>query len=300
MDCPGEYLKRERELREVSLEDISSEIKVSVRLLKALEADDYQALPHTAFVKGFIKAYCKYLGVDGNEALLRYELYLQEVAEFEEPAKKPKSLDVAERSYPVRKFLTLTLVAIGIIIIAGVYYFGSAPEDKPGDKVVEKVTGEKPPAAAYVKEEGREGAFKVAVKVDEVKPAVEPEAKPEVGSEALSGAEIAKATEESEELRIEKSVPVKKSVTKSPEVAAVAAEEVAVEEKDEAPAFVALPALGAEELAKMELAPGEHLLRAHARALTWMKVTIDSNAPFEVMLQPNERVEWRGKVFFCS
>lgn len=258
MDCPGEYLKRERELREVSLEDISSEIRVSVKLLKALEADDYQSLPHTAFVKGFIKAYCKYLGLDGNEALLRYELYLQEVAEFEEPTKKPKSMDVEERSYPVRKFLTLSLVAIGVIIIAGVYYFGSVPEDKPAGKaagkVAEKTADEKPSAAVSVKNEKREGAFKVEVEVSELKPAVSPEAP-------------------------------KEEVTKV--------------EETETTQPVAKPAKPF-DLASVGLAPGEHLLRAHAIALTWMKVTIDSNAPFEVMLQPDERVQWRGKVFFCS
>lgn len=269
MDCPGEYLKRERELREVSLDDISSEIKVSVRLLKALEADDYQSLPHNAFVKGYIKAYCKYLGVDGNEALLRYELYLQEIAEFEEPAKAPKSIDVAERSYPVRKFLTLALVAVGVIIILGVYYLGSAPEDKPVDKVVDKAvekpiekpikkTGnDKPPAVAYVESVGRDNAFKVEVKVAEVKP----------GSLSANGT-----------VKSEESV-VPKEVTKVEPVA-----------KPAAPF----------DLASAGLEPGEHLLRIHATALTWMKVTIDSNESFEVMLQPEERVQWKGKVFFCS
>ncbi len=278
MDCPGEYLRRERELREVSLEDISSEIKVSVRLLKALEADDYQTLPHTAFVKGFIKAYCKYLGLDGNEALLRYELYLQEIAEFEEPAKKPKSLDVAERSYPVRKFLTLFLVAIGVIIIAGVYYFGSTPDDKPDVKVAEKpaevVTNEKPPAAEYVKgaaskkdaEQG--GTLKVAVKVPEAKPVPE-KGKPRVDSPAIE--------------------PPK-------EIARKVGQKKTVEESATKPVESVRPF----DLTSVGLGEGEHLLRANATELTWMKVTIDSNAPFEVMLQPGERTQWRGKVFFCS
>lgn len=289
MDCPGEYLKRERELREISLDDISSEIKVSVKLLRALEADDYQSLPHTAFVKGYIKAYCKFLGLDGNEALLRYELYLQEIAEFEEPAKKPKSLDVAERSYPVRKFLTLFLVVIGVIIIVGVYYLGSAPDDKSGDKVAGKESGkvaekatraieatnDKPPAAAYVKKVERDGAFKVEVRVGEATP----------------GAETVEIAKKSEAPLAQKSVVESTAIDAPKEVTKVEGPEVVEPAAKPAKPF---------DLASVGLGAGEHLLRAHATALTWIKVTIDSNTPFEVMLQPDERVQWRGKVFFCS
>jgi cytoskeletal protein RodZ len=81
MESVGEYLKRERELRGVSLKDISEFSKVSVGLLKALEDGNSEALPHKTFVKGFVSAYCKCLGLDDTDAVLRYEAYLNESAE---------------------------------------------------------------------------------------------------------------------------------------------------------------------------------------------------------------------------
>jgi cytoskeletal protein RodZ len=41
MESPGEYLKRERVLRGVSLKDLAEDIKVSLKLLEALERDEY-------------------------------------------------------------------------------------------------------------------------------------------------------------------------------------------------------------------------------------------------------------------
>jgi cytoskeletal protein RodZ len=283
MDCPGEYLKRERKLREVSLDDISREIKVPVKLLRALEADDYSSLPHATFVKGFITAYCKSLGVDENDALLRYELYLQEIAEFEKPAKKPKAIDVEERSYPVRKYLTLALVVVGVIIIAGVYYFSALSEE----------TGEGEKLSRVESEEVVESVVKAEDNADKV---VETKPVPKV----------VKSAPERKERLVEKTVkPIKiddpkvESASVSPVIPATP-EEVVVEEEEESAVVASLPALTPEEFLGKGLAPGEHLLRAHAKELTWMKVTLDYREPFEVMLQPDERAEWKGKVFFCS
>jgi cytoskeletal protein RodZ len=71
----GEYLKRERELREISLREISDETKISYRYLEALEEDNTAKLPAEVFVKGFIRSYAGYIGLDADEAILRYQEY---------------------------------------------------------------------------------------------------------------------------------------------------------------------------------------------------------------------------------
>jgi cytoskeleton protein RodZ len=69
----GRYLKRERELRRISLREVSKNTKVKEHLLKAIEEDQYAPLPSPTYVKGFLLAYAKYLGLDPNDILLRYE-----------------------------------------------------------------------------------------------------------------------------------------------------------------------------------------------------------------------------------
>ena len=66
----GEELRRERQIRGISLEEISSATKISVRLLSALERGDVKQLPAPAFTRGFIRAYSTHLGIDADEIQL--------------------------------------------------------------------------------------------------------------------------------------------------------------------------------------------------------------------------------------
>ncbi len=68
----GEELRRERLIREVSLEEISASTKISVRLLTALEKSDVARLPAPVFTRGFIRAYSRHLGLDPDEMVNAY------------------------------------------------------------------------------------------------------------------------------------------------------------------------------------------------------------------------------------
>src|SRR4051794_19331296 len=65
----GERLKREREMRNVSLEEIAESTKIGKRNLQALETEDFDRLPGGIFNKGFVRAYAKYLGLDEDQAV---------------------------------------------------------------------------------------------------------------------------------------------------------------------------------------------------------------------------------------
>ena len=78
MESPGEFLKRERDLRGVELRQIAEASRVPLDQLEALENDDYDGLPHLVYVRGYIKSYCKCLGLDEADAVLRYEIYAKE------------------------------------------------------------------------------------------------------------------------------------------------------------------------------------------------------------------------------
>ncbi|HEU5251000.1 MAG TPA: RodZ domain-containing protein [Thermoanaerobaculia bacterium] len=80
----GEELRRERLLREISLDEISAATKISKRLLTALEESDLTRLPASVFTRGFIRAYSLYLGLDPIE---KVNAYLAEV----QPAAAPVS-----------------------------------------------------------------------------------------------------------------------------------------------------------------------------------------------------------------
>jgi cytoskeleton protein RodZ len=68
----GERLRREREMRGVSLEEIAESTKIGTRLLRALEEEQFDLLPGGIFNKGFVRAYARYLGMDEDQAVADY------------------------------------------------------------------------------------------------------------------------------------------------------------------------------------------------------------------------------------
>src|SRR5215469_15721532 len=73
MSSFGENLRREREMRAVTLEEMSETTKISVRLLTALEHDRFGELPGGIFTRSFIRAYAQYLGLDEEHVLSEFK-----------------------------------------------------------------------------------------------------------------------------------------------------------------------------------------------------------------------------------
>jgi len=70
----GELLKREREMREISLNELTVATRVPLRLLEALEKEDWEKLPGGVFNRGFIRAIAQFLGLSEEKLLAEYDL----------------------------------------------------------------------------------------------------------------------------------------------------------------------------------------------------------------------------------
>jgi transcriptional regulator with XRE-family HTH domain len=82
----GRKLRREREMRSISLEEMSLHTKISTRFLEAIENDRFDMLPGGAFSRSFVLHYAHYLGLD--EA--------QVGAEFDSLLGPPKPVDLRQ------------------------------------------------------------------------------------------------------------------------------------------------------------------------------------------------------------
>ena len=78
----GAALCAERERRGLSLDDVAAHLKISSRLIQALESGDLSALPHPAYTKGFLRAYASYMALD-PEAVAEVAHALQPAAATE-------------------------------------------------------------------------------------------------------------------------------------------------------------------------------------------------------------------------
>jgi cytoskeleton protein RodZ len=109
MESPGKFLKRERETRNISLEEISKFTKVKEHYLKAIEEDQYQLLPAVLYVKGFLSVYAKYLTLNPKDILLQYENYLKSLL-------PPETIGLPQQAPPKKKsaraWLFFSLISI--------------------------------------------------------------------------------------------------------------------------------------------------------------------------------------------
>jgi cytoskeleton protein RodZ len=74
----GEKLRREREMRKITLDEIAAATKIGTRSLKALEDENFAILPGGIFNKGFVRSYARFLGMNEDEAVADYQAAAKE------------------------------------------------------------------------------------------------------------------------------------------------------------------------------------------------------------------------------
>lgn len=108
----GQELKRERELRGISLRDISDSTRISLKFLEAIEDDRLEAIPGEFFIRAILRSYARCIGIDEHQVLNRY----REVHSFREQLGYAQSLKKASQKSSPRFFCRRT---IWIIALAG-------------------------------------------------------------------------------------------------------------------------------------------------------------------------------------
>lgn len=73
METLGQFLKREREFRGISLDRLAGMTRINVGVLRKIEEDDLGGPSQAIYVRSFLKSYAAQLGLDASEVLRRYE-----------------------------------------------------------------------------------------------------------------------------------------------------------------------------------------------------------------------------------
>lgn len=93
----GERMRREREMRGITLEEISESTKISCRSLRALEEEDFDKLPGGIFNKGFVRAYAHHVGIDEEQAVADFVAAAGEDEQpLPDPLEPPRSAGLRE------------------------------------------------------------------------------------------------------------------------------------------------------------------------------------------------------------
>jgi cytoskeleton protein RodZ len=62
----GHLLEHARQRQSISLEEAERATMIRKDFLRQLESDDHSAMPEPIYVRGFVKAYANFLGLDGD------------------------------------------------------------------------------------------------------------------------------------------------------------------------------------------------------------------------------------------
>ena len=147
MGAFGDKLRREREMRGITLADISESTKISKRWLQALEDEQFSQLPGGVFNRGFVRAYARFLGIDEEQAVADYV-----AASNEQPPPDDKfPLDIHEKKSdspplnPKRSVLPILMAVVALVLVVGgwTYWLKHKPQRNSAPDVATK---ESPPA----------------------------------------------------------------------------------------------------------------------------------------------------------
>jgi cytoskeletal protein RodZ len=72
METVGQYLRRHRESKQMSVEEIARSTRVPTPSVERIESDQFDELPGEVFVRGFLKSYARSLGLESDDVLARY------------------------------------------------------------------------------------------------------------------------------------------------------------------------------------------------------------------------------------
>jgi len=141
----GATLREARERRQLTWEQVEADTKIRAKYLRALEEEEFDSLPSGTYVRGFLRAYASYLGLDGRLFVDEYasrfgtrhddELFRRR---RERPMTQPR-----ESSSAVLVAL-IAVVAIGVLFFVA-WRFGPGEATPPAPSVVTQVVTKKDP-----------------------------------------------------------------------------------------------------------------------------------------------------------
>lgn len=135
----GSTLRDARVRRDISLQQAEDETKIRVKYIQAMENEDFEIMPGGTYVKGFLRTYAEYLGLD-------YQLLLDEyndrygTGEHKEhiiQSAKPAKAEAAPRptrsprSQKNRNYILVAALAVAIIAVLAYLGWGNSSNGSP-------------------------------------------------------------------------------------------------------------------------------------------------------------------------
>lgn len=256
-------LKEKREEFGLSLKDVFGRTRISVVYLEAIENGDFHLLPLPIYAKNFINTYARFLGVDSKLIIARYEDYLSSLNILDNipPA------DISEEATffgAIARHSTFLGIASFLIVIACVIWL---------------ISMQYTPAADIIKDQIGESAVDISASKGNT-----------TSQEANAIVPLNERTSDNLEPAINDSGRQTQTPSLSPESAgnvSTKASTKASVEKD-AKAEISAPQPDYKESSRLIIEATEE---------TWIRIKAGQKPPFQVLLRPGEKIEYKAAIF---
>ncbi len=126
---PGQRLKKARELRGLTVEQVAKELHLSVRFINLMEADSYKDLPEPAFVRGYMRRYAQLLKLSPDDIAGKFDQCY--AADTETPAVDERPYNpvqllgiIARPRLKLRRLLSWASLALIVALLIGFLWSG--------------------------------------------------------------------------------------------------------------------------------------------------------------------------------
>ncbi len=276
MENLGQYLRSHREGRHLSQEELAVRTRVPLRHIRSMEDNQFENLPHAVSARGFLRVYARHVGLDEALVLKRFsEVYVPPtpspiVTRLGEgaPPHAPTYIHVthADRFSWVR----IVLIAGGVILVILVVGLKMADYFDPilGTAPPVVVT---PPAPAFTAE---------------VPSAMAPEIAQDAAQEPSGST-----------LDVDAVIPShpERSGLDGLEASQTEGLPQRMRPADAPPVAVAIPSAPQASGAATQTGEKSLVLAIEAKEATWVRVVVDGKETWDVLLKPQEKLEWQAE-----
>ncbi len=116
---PGQRLRLAREARQLTRDAVAVQMRIEAKVIDALERDDYSQLPAAVFVRGYLRAYAKLVGLAAEPLV---EAFDQRTMHVPPPLVLPTAIgpDIASRSGYAR-WIVFALALLSLLLFIGAF-----------------------------------------------------------------------------------------------------------------------------------------------------------------------------------
>jgi len=287
LESLGEFLRAARTAKKISLEEISKKTRITLKNLEAFENDDEKNAPSHTFARGFLRSYAKYVGLNEEDVLSRYESSYSNKKEQKEEYRPEVIEGIPKKKSKAYIFYIIFVVAL---IWFAISIFSSKVNKEKSSTVAPQAVQEnirdpnESPVAEKETPAQKESEKKTKKKFPalESNPFIEDEEPDVVTNQGPDISNLIKLGKPKDA-----PIPAIKEEAKKPVTESAKVEPIT---PNIAPAVKEEPKKAEEKKAAPTVLPvGEkHKVVFRSEGVVWIHIQTDNNTPYEVTLKANE------------